>query len=50
MFSVSQLGKEEGLFLATSVQRPGMLLNILGARTFPRIHNYPAPNVNGRYS
>lgn len=50
MFSVSHLGKEEGLFLATSVQRPGMLLNILGARTFPQIHNYPAPNVNGRYS
>ena len=35
VFSVSQLGEEEGLFLATSVQRPGLLLNILRARTFP---------------
>ena len=45
MFSVSQLGEEEGLFLATSVQRPGLLLNILGARTFPQIQNYPTPSV-----
>ena len=45
VFSVSQLGEEEGLFLATSVQRPGLLLNILGARTFPQIQNYPTPSV-----
>ena len=50
VFSVSQLGEVKGLFLATSVQRPGLLLNILGARTFPWIQNYPTPSVDGRES
>lgn len=45
-FSLSQLG-EEGMLLASTQKRSGMLLNILKYTVhFPTTKNYLVPNIN----